>query len=146
MSYFAAACGSAIGMMIALVVFSNAWRFNLLPKDYDFFHEFGKALIKTDNRKLTYGVRMMVGILAHPVIFVFVWGKDGFLGINLLDSSVVSALILLVLESTFFGVGLYAGIPDIVPKKFITKVIMLQFMIHIILGILMGLFYDILPV
>ena len=37
MSYIAAACGSGIGMMIAIVVFSNAWRIGIIPKDYDFY-------------------------------------------------------------------------------------------------------------
>jgi hypothetical protein len=146
MSYIAAACGSALGMMIALVIFSNAWRLKLLPKYFDFIHEFGKVFIRVDNRKLTYSVRMLVGILAHPVIFVFVWGKEGILGIHPFNSSILSALILLLIESTLFSIGLYTGKPNIVPKKYITNVVILQFTIHIILGILMGLFYDILPI
>jgi hypothetical protein len=77
---------------------------------------------------------------------VFVWGKDGVLGIHPFNSSILSATILLLIESTLFSIGLYTGKPDIVPKKFVNNVVILQFMIHIILGIFMGLFYEMLPI
>jgi hypothetical protein len=146
MSYFAASFGASMGMMIALLIFSNAWRLGLLPKDYDFIHEFGNALIKLNNKKVSYSMRMIIGVIAHPVIFVYVWCKDGFLGINPLGSSILSAIILLLIESGLFSIGIIKGIPMRVPKKHIGTIVILQFTIHGILGILMGLSYDFLPV
>ena len=72
----AAAVGAGIGKMINLVVFSNAWRVGILPKGYDFVHEFGKSLSPIDSKPVTYALRFVVGIIFHPVIFVFIWGPD----------------------------------------------------------------------
>jgi hypothetical protein len=146
MSYFAAACGAGFGMMIGIVIFSNAWRTGLLPKGYDFIHEYGKSIIKTDNKKFTYGIRLIIGMLLHPVIFVFIWGKDGYLGINPLNSSIVSAVLLLAIESGLFGIVLWTGLLKISKKNLVNHVIGLQFVFHIILGVLMGFTYDFLPI
>jgi hypothetical protein len=146
MSYFAAACGAGLGMMIGIGIFSNAWRTGLLPKDYDFIHEYGKSLIRIDNKKLTYGIRLLIGMLLHPVVFVFIWGKDGYFGINLLNSSIVSAIVLLAIESTLFGIVLWTGLIKISPKNLVNRLIGLQFVFHIILGFLMGFTYDYLPI
>jgi hypothetical protein len=146
MSYFAAACGAGLGMMIGIVIFSNAWRTGLLPKGYDFIHEYGKSLIKVDNKKFTYGIRLLIGMLLHPVVFVFIWGKDGYLGINLLDSSIASAVVLLAIESALFSVVLWTGLLKISQKNLVSRVIALQFVFHIILGFLMGFTYDFLPI
>ena len=75
MNYPAAAVGAAIGMMAAILVFSNAWRIRFLPKGYDFIHEFGKSLVRSDNKRVTYTSRFVMGIIFHPIIFVFVWGR-----------------------------------------------------------------------
>jgi hypothetical protein len=146
MSYFAAACGAGLGMMIGIVIFSNAWRTGLLPKDYDFIHEYGKSLIRIDNKKFTYGIRLIIGMILHPVVFVFIWGKDGYLGINLLNSSIVSAIVLLVIESILFSIVLWIGLLKISSKELVGRLIGLQFVFHIILGFLMGLTYDYLPI
>jgi hypothetical protein len=53
MNYPAAALGAGVRMVIALVVFSNAWRMGLLPKGYDFIHEFGRSLIRVDKKPVT---------------------------------------------------------------------------------------------
>lgn len=133
-------------MMIGMVIFSNAWRTGLLPKDYDFIHEYGKSLIRIDNKKLTYGIRLLIGMLLHPVVFVFIWGKDGYLGINLLNSSIVSAIVLIVIESTLFSIVLWIGLLKISPKELVSRLILLQFAFHITLGFLMGFTYDFLPI
>jgi hypothetical protein len=146
MSYFAAACGSGIGMMIAMVIFSNAWRAGMLPKDFDLIHEYGRSLIRIDNKILTYSTRMILGTILHPVVFVFIWGKDGLLGIDLLNSSIVSAVILLIIESTLFGIVLLTNVLKFPPRDLVKNVILLQFVIHIILGITMGLTYDVIPI
>ena len=146
MSYFAAAFGAGFGMMIGIVIFSNAWRTGLLPKDYDFIHQYGKSLIRIDNKKLTYGIRLLIGMFLHPVVFVFIWGKDGYLGINLLNSSIVSAIVLLAIESTFFSIVLWTGLMKISPKNLVGRLILLQFAFHIILGFLMGFTYDFFPI
>jgi hypothetical protein len=146
MSYFAAACGAGLGMMSGIVIFSNAWRTGLLPKDYDFIHEYGKSLIRVDNKKLTYGIRLLIGMLLHPVVFVFIWGKDGYLGINLLNSSIVSAIILLAIESILFSIVLWIGLLKISSKELLVRIIVMQFVFHIILGFLMGFTYDFLPI
>jgi hypothetical protein len=146
MSYFAAACGAGLGMMIGIVIFSNAWRTGLLPKEYDFIHEYGKSLIRINNKKLTYGIRLLIGMILHPVVFVFIWGKDGYLHINPLDSSIVSAIVLLAIESTLFSIVLWTGLMRISPKNLVSRLIGLQFIFHIILGFLMGLTYDYLPI
>ena len=145
MSYFAAACGAGFGMMIGMVIFSNAWRIGLLPKEYDFIHEYGKSLIRIDNKKLTYGIRLLIGMFLHPVVFVFIWGKNGFLDINPLNSSIVSAIVLLAIESTLFGIVLWTELMKISPKNLVGRLILLQFFFHIILGFLMGFTYDVLP-
>ena len=146
MSYFAAACGAGLGMMIGMVIFSNAWRTGLLPRDYDFIHEYGKSLIRIDNKKLTYGIRLLIGMILHPVVFVFIWGKDGYLGINLLNSSIVSAIVLLAIESILFSIILWIGLLKISTKEIVDRLIGLQFVFHIILGFLMGFTYDFLPI
>jgi hypothetical protein len=144
MKYPAAAIGAGIGMMIALVVFSNAWRIGMLPKGYDFVHEFGRSLVRIDSKPVTYALRFVMGIIFHPVIFVFVWGPDGLLGINPFNSAVLSAVLLLALESALFALVLWTRILGMPPKELVGRVIALQFAIHIVLGVLMGLSYEIL--
>ena len=144
MNYPAAAVGAAIGMIIALLVFSNAWRIGFLPKGYDFIHEFGKSLVRSDNKRITYVSRFVIGIIFHPVIFVFVWGRDGLLGIHPYNSAVLSAVLLLIIEAILFAILLWTRLLGIPPRELVGKVIVLQFAIHIILGLLMGLSYEIL--
>lgn len=144
MNYPAAAVGAGIGMVIALVVFSNAWRIGLLPKGYDFIHEFGKSLIRIDRKPVTYALRFVVGIIFHPVIFVFVWGRDGLLGIHPYNSAVLSAVLLVVVEAILFAVVLWTRVLGMPPRELVGRVIILQFAIHIVLGILMGLSYEVL--
>jgi hypothetical protein len=146
MSYFAAACGAGLGMMIGIVIFSNAWRIGLLPKDYDFIHEYGKSLIRINNKKLTYGIRLLIGMILHPVVFVFIWGKEGYLGINPFNSSIVSAILLLAIESTIFSIVLWTGLMKISTKNLVGRLIGMQFVFHIILGFLMGFTYDFIPI
>ena len=131
-------------MMIALVVFSNAWRIGILPKEYDFVHEFGRSLARVDRKPITYALRFVVGILFHPVIFVFVWGRDGWLGIDPFNSAVLSAVLLLALEAMLFSVVLWTRVLGMPPKELVGRVIALQVAIHIVLGVLMGLSYEIL--
>ena len=144
MNYPAAAIGAGVGMMIALVGYANAWRVGLLPKEYDFIHEFGKSLARTDSKPITYALRFVVGIILHPVIFVFVWGRNGLLGIHPFNSTVLSAVLLLLVESILFAFGLWTGVLGIPPRKLVGKVITLQLVLHLILGLLMGLSYEML--
>ena len=144
MNYPAAAVGAAIGMILALLVFSNAWRIGFLPKGYDFIHEFGKSLIRSDNKRVTYASRFVMGIIFHPVIFVFVWGREGLLGIHPFNSSILSAVLLLTVEAILFSILLWTRLLGIPPRELVGKVVVLQFSIHIILGLLMGSSYEIL--
>ena len=144
MTYPAAAFGAALGMMIALVVFSNAWRFGFLPREYDFIHEFGKSFVRNDRKLITYTVRFVVGIIFHPVLFVFVWGREGVLGIYPFQSDVLSAVLMVVIEASVFAIMLWNGIFVALPKELVGRVIVLQYAIHLILGVLMGLSYEIL--
>ena len=142
MSYFGAAIGTAIGMMISLVIFSNAWRIrSYLPKDYDFTHEWGKTFVKTDKKAYTYLIRSIIGILLHPIIFVFIWSQEGLLKINILDNTMISAVVLLVIESLIFSLAIWVDIIEIRPEYLKKRIIPLQMLIHIIVGIMMGLFY-----
>lgn len=129
-------------MVIALVVFANAWRVGLLPREYDFVHEFGRSLVHSDNRRVTYAVRFVIGIILHPVVFVFVWGKDGLLGIHPFDSAVLSAVLLLIVETSIFAIVLWTRVLGIPPSELAGKVIMLQAVAHVVLGLLMGLSYE----
>lgn len=144
MNYPAAAVGAGIGMMIGLLIFANAWRVGILPKGYDFVHEFGKSLVRIDSKPVTYALRFVVGTIFHPVIFVFVWGPNGFLGIDPFNSAVLSAVILLALESILFSVVLWTRVLGIPPTELRGRVIGLQLAFHIILGVLMGLSYELL--
>ena len=144
MNYPAAAVGAGIGMIIALLVFSNAWRFGFLPKGYDFIHEFGRSLVRSDSKRVAYASRFVMGIIFHPVIFVFVWSRDGLLGIHPFNSDILSAVLLLAVEAIFFAFVLWIRMLGIPPKELVGRVIILQFAIHIILGVLMGLSYEIL--
>ena len=128
-----------------MFVYANAWRWGLLPKDFDFIHEFGKGIVGVDDRRVTTVVRMVVGTLAHPVIFVFIWGADGFLGIDPLGSPVLGAMLLLTAESVLFSIGLRTGIPVKVPEGYLGRVIALQLALHVHLGFWMGLLYEHLP-
>jgi hypothetical protein len=142
MSYFGAAMGTALGMMISLVIFSNAWRIkDYLPKDYDFTHEWGKKFVKTEKKAYTYMARSVLGILFHPVVFVFIWSQEGILKINIFNSDILSAIILLFLESIMFSIAIWLDIVKIRPKNLKTRIIPLQIGIHLIVGFLMGLFY-----
>lgn len=142
MNYPAAAIGAGIGMIIALLIFSNSWRLGFLPKEYDFIHKFGKSLLHIDSKRVTYATRFVVGIVLHPIIFVFIWGKDGLLGIHPYNSSILSAVLLLVIEALLFAVVLWTRVLGIPPRRLLGKVIFLQFSIHIILGLLMGISYE----
>ena len=144
MNYPAAAIGAGIGMIIALIVFSNSWRLGFLPKEYDFIHEFGKSLFHVDSKLVTYAARFVVGIVFHPIIFVFIWGKDGLLGVHPYNSSILSAVLLLVIEAFLFAVVLWTRVLGMPPRRLLGKVIILQSTIHIILGLLMGISYEIL--
>lgn len=144
MNYPAAAVGAGIGMMIGLLVFANAWRVGILPKGYDFVHEFGRSLIRTDRKPVTYALRFVVGTIFHPVIFVFVWGPDGVLSINPFNSAVLSAVLLLALESLLFAVVLWTRVLGIPPKELRGRVIAVQTTVHLVLGVSMGLSYQLL--
>ena len=85
MGYFGAAIGTVIGMMIGLVLFSNSWRLNYLPKEYDFVHRFGNMFVKTDKKMITYIIRSFVGIFFHPIVFCFNMGRNGFIEVNILQ-------------------------------------------------------------
>ena len=116
----------------------------ILPKEYDFVHEFGKSLVPIDKKPVTYALRFVVGIIFHPVIFVFVWGRDGWLGIDPFNSAVLSAVLLLALESILFAVVLWTRILGIPPRELVGRLIVLQVAIHLVLGVLMGLSYELL--
>ena len=141
MGYFGAAIGTVIGMMIGLVLFSNSWRINYLPKEYDFVHRFGNMFVKTEKKMITYVVRSFVGMFFHPIVFVFIWGETGFLKINILNNTILSAVTLLLFESILFGLGIWFDIIQISPENLKKKVIGLQMGVHIITGILMGYFF-----
>ncbi len=144
MNYPAAAIGAGIGMMIGLLVFANAWRVGILPKEYDFVHEFGKSLVRVDKKPITYALRFLVGTIFHPVIFVFVWGPDGLLGIAPFNSALLSAVLLLALESALFAIVLWTRVLGIPPKELRARVIAVQTFVHMLLGVSMGLSYMIL--
>ncbi len=142
MSYFGAALGTAIGMMIGLVIYSNAWRVkSYLPKEYDFTHEWGKKFVKTDKKAYTYTMRLLIGIFFHPFIFVFIWSQEGLLKINLFNSDIISAVVLLVFESIMFSIAIWFEIVKIGPATLKTRIIALQMGVHLIIGILMGYTY-----
>ncbi|MHA2252843.1 MAG: hypothetical protein ACXAD7_20945 [Candidatus Kariarchaeaceae archaeon] len=145
MSYFGAALGAAIGMMIGLFTYTNIWRIkSYLPKDYDFMHEWGKTFLTTDNKAYTYTVRLFVGIIFHPIVFVFVWGREGLLKINLNNNDVLSAIVLLLIEAVIFSIAIWFDIVKIRPPTLKTRIITLQIGIHLLIGILMGYFYSLL--
>ena len=141
MSYFGAATGTIIGMMIGLVLFSNSWRINYLPKEYDFVHHYGNFFVKTDKKVITYVIRSLVGIFFHPIVFVFIWGRLGLLKIALINSDILSAVVLLLLESIIFGLAIWLDFVKISPDILKTKIIFLQMGVHLITGILMGYFF-----
>ena len=144
MNYPAAAVGAGIGMMIGLLVFANAWRVGILPREYDFVHEFGKSLVRSDRKPVTYALRFVVGTIFHPVIFVFVWGPDGLLGISPFTSALLSAVLLLALEALLFAIVLWTGVLGMAPKELRGGVIFMQTLVHLILGVSMGLSYQLL--
>jgi hypothetical protein len=111
------------------------WRVGLLPKEYEFVHEFGKSLVHSDKKRVTCAALLVTGIIFHPVVFVSVWGKDGLLGIHPFDSAVVSAVLLLVLETIIFAIVLLARVLGIPPREPTGKVIMLQPVVHVVLGL-----------
>ena len=142
MSYFGAALGTALGMMISTIVFSNIWKVrSYLPKEYDFTHEWGKKFVKTDKKAFTYIVRSLLGIIFHPVIFVFIWSREGLLKINLFNNDILSAIMLLFLESLMFSLAIWVDIVKIRPSNLKTRIIPLQIGIHLVVGCLMGFFY-----
>ncbi|MHA2030287.1 MAG: hypothetical protein ACXAB7_05115 [Candidatus Kariarchaeaceae archaeon] len=145
MSYFGAALGTAIGMMIALVTYTNVWRIkSYLPKEYDFMHEWGKKFLKTDKKTYTYTVRLFVGIIFHPVVFVFIWGREGLLKINLYNSDILSGVTLLLIEAVIFSLAIWFDVVKIRPETLKTRIITLQIGLHLLIGLLMGFFYTLL--
>jgi hypothetical protein len=144
MGYPAAAVGAGIGMMLFLAGFASAWRIGLLPRGYDFVHEFGRSIIPVDKKPVSYTVRFVVGIVLHPVLFVFVWGPDGWLGISPLNSALLSAMFLLALESVLFGIVLWTRVLGMPPQDLVGRVISLQFSLHLVVGLCMGLSYQLL--
>lgn len=143
MGYFGAAIGTVIGMMIGLVLFSNSWRLNYLPKEYDFVHRFGNMFVKTDKKMITYAIRSFVGIFFHPIVFVFIWGETGLLKITFFNNTILSAVILLLFESILFSLGIWFDLIQVSPDNLKTRVISLQIAVHLITGILMGYFFNI---
>ncbi len=142
MSYFGAALGAAVGMMIGLVIYSNAWRIKAyLPKEYDFTHEWGKKFVKTDKKAYTYTMRLLIGIIFHPFVFVFIWSQEGLLKINLFNSDIISAVVLLLFESIMFSIAIWFEIVKIRPTNLKTRIIALQMGVHLIIGFLMGYSY-----
>ena len=141
MSYFGAAIGTFIGMMIGLLVFTNNWRFGFLPKEYDFVHNYGNLFVKTDKKMITYVIRSFVGMFFHPIVFVYVWGETGILRLNFFNSTVLSAVILLLIESVMFGLGIWFDVIKLSPNNLKIRVISLQIVVHLVTGILMGYFF-----
>jgi len=143
LSYFGAAIGTFIGMMIGLLVFTNSWRFGFLPKDYDFVHSYGNLFVKTDKKMITYIIRSFVGMFFHPVIFVYVWGETGFLKLNFYNNTILSAVILLLVESILFSLGIWFDLLKISPEELKLRVISLQLGVHLITGVFMGYFFTV---
>jgi len=143
MAYFGAAVGTFIGMMIGLGIFSNSWRLGFLPRDYDFVHMYGKAIVNTDRKAVTYLVRSLFGMLLHPVVFVYFWGETGFLGLSF-GNTVLSGMILLLVESILFGLAIWFDVINVSPDNLKIKVIPLQMVSHMITGVTMGYFFNIL--
>ena len=92
--------------------------------------------------RVTHAVRFVIGIIFQAVVFVFVWGRDGLLHIDPLNSAVLSAVLLLVVETIIFAVVLWTRVLGIPPRELAGKVIMLQAVVHVVLGLLMGLSYE----
>ena len=144
MTYIGAAIGATIGMTIALLVFRNVWRVGYLPEGYDFIHDIGKAQTfgRFDSPKLSYGTRYLLAIFVLPVIFVFIWGQTGILGISVLNNTILTAIVLMILESSVFALALKTRVMGVPPRELVNKLIALQFVNHIILGIFMGYFSE----
>ena len=134
MSYFGAAIGTFLGMMIGLVFFTNSWRLNFLPKEYDFVHQYGNLFVKTDKKMITYVIRSFVGMFFHPIVFVYVWGETGVLRLNFFNSTVLSAVILLFVESVLFGLGIWFDVIKLSPDNLKIRVISLQIVVHLVTG------------
>jgi hypothetical protein len=143
LSYFGAAIGTFLGMMIGLVLFTNSWRLNFLPKEYDFVHSYGNLFVKTDKKMITYVIRSFVGMFFHPIVFVYVWGETGILRLNFFNSTVTSAVILLLIESVMFGLGIWFDVIKLSPNNLKIRVISLQIVVHLVTGILMGYFFTV---
>ncbi|MFC1802534.1 hypothetical protein ACFL0D_01045 [Thermoproteota archaeon] len=143
MSYFGAAIGTFLGMMIGLVFFTNSWRLNFLPKEYDFVHQYGNLFVKTDKKMITYVIRSFVGMFFHPIVFIYVWGETGFLRLNFFNSTILSALVLLFVESVLFGLGIWFDVIKISPENLKIRVISLQIVVHLVTGVLMGYFFTV---
>ena len=143
-NYFGAMIGAVIGMTFALLVFRNVWRIGYLPAGYDFIHDIGKAqtLKRFDSPLLSYATRYAMAIFLLPVIFLYIWGKDGILGISILDSTILTAVVLMIIESSVFALALKTRVMGVPPRDLVNKLIVLQFVNHIILGISMGYFAD----
>lgn len=144
MTYIGAAIGATIGMTIVLLIFRNIWRIGYLPEGYDFIHDIGKAQIPwIDSPKLSYGIRYLLALFLLPVIFVFIWGQSGVLGISVLNNTILTAILLMILESSLFALALKTRVLGVPPVELVNKLIALQFVNHIILGIFMGYFSEV---
>ena len=60
------------------------------------------------------------------------------------QSDVLSAVLLVIIEASGFAILLWRGIFVAPPRECVGKVIFLQFVAHLILGVLMGLSYQLL--
>ena len=66
-----------------------------------------------------------------------------FLRLNFFNSTLLSAVILLLVESVLFGLGIWFDVIKISPDNLKIRVISLQIVVHLLTGILMGYFFTI---
>ncbi|MHA2032245.1 MAG: hypothetical protein ACW99A_22855 [Candidatus Kariarchaeaceae archaeon] len=131
--------GGIIGTTISVSLFANAHRLRITPVDWHFFMDGQSHLMRTENKFLIYFPRFLLGGLAFPAVFYYIWGPNGILGIEPHGSIVLSAIALALLEAPLMVIGIGSGIMK-QPRENTLPLMILAVIGHVNLGFWIGWF------
>ncbi|OLS28016.1 MAG: hypothetical protein HeimC2_09200 [Candidatus Heimdallarchaeota archaeon LC_2] len=130
--------GGLIGTLVSVLWLAYANKFGFLPKEWRFFEDGVATLQKNSNRLLLYGPRFILGGAILPVVFLYVWGPDGLLGISIANSIVLSSLLLALIEFVLMTLGILLGAFK-QPKNATIPLILVTLIGHLNLGFWIGI-------
>ena len=128
-----------IGTTISVTFFANANKIGLLPSNWDFFMDGQATFLRTTNKFMIYFPRFILGGLAFPALFHYIWGPNGTLGILIFGSIILSGIALALIEVPIMIFGITSNMMK-QPSGTTRPMIIMAIIGHINLGFWIGWF------